>query len=303
MKSINKISIIVPIYNAEKYLDAFFKSYLGQTYLNDNVELVLVDNGSIDNSKIIIDRYISENKSLDIKYFHFDSVSDSYAARNFGVNNSVGEIIVFTDSDCILEPNWIENIINKSNKSKVISGEVEIQVLDKHNIWEVFDSFAHLNNKENAPKGKVATANLIVTRVDFLRVGYFEERFSGGDHDWSLRAKKNGLEILYDESIKVLHPSRDSFFQILNKSKRMAFGAGINHLRKKKGLISLVSLYVVKALNIKTNIRYSKEFKKRGFTCLQILKFNYYFMMMRMAQLSSAIKGFKNMNARKLNIQ
>lgn len=303
MKSINKVSIIVPVYNAEKHLDAFFRSYLGQTYLNDNIELVLVDNGSSDNSKVIIDKYISENKNLDIKYFYFDSVSDSYAARNFGVNNTVGEILVFTDSDCILEPNWIENIVKNSCENKVISGEVEIQVLDKHNIWEVFDSFAHLNNKENAPKGKVATANLIVTRSDFLRVGYFEERFSGGDHDWSLRAKKIGLEIVYDESIKVLHPSRDSFSQILNKSKRMAFGKGISHLRKKKRLASLVLLFTLKAINIKTNIRYSKELKKRGFTYIQILKFNYHFMIMRLAQLSSAIKGYKNMNARKLNIQ
>lgn len=296
------LSIIVPVYNAENYLLDFLSSFSNQTYLDNYIELVFVDNGSTDKSRLLIEEYILNNKSYDIKYLYFDKVADSYAARNYGVKNSKGEIIAFTDSDCILEHNWIENIFKFSEKNRVISGEIEIQVINKKNMWEVFDSFAHLNNKENVLKGKVATANLIVRKSDFLRVGFFTERFSGGDHDWSLRAKALGFDIIYIEDIKVVHPSRKQYSEILKKSKRLAYGTGINHKKNEKALISLVIVFCLKIFCFKTNIRYSKKFRERGFSWKGIIKFNSQFMRIRIEQFKSAIQGYRMINARELEI-
>lgn len=303
MKKKNILSIIVPVYNAEDYLYDFLNSFSKQTYLNDKIELIFIDNGSTDKSKLIIEEYVSDNKDYYVKYMYFDRIADSYAARNYGVKNSKGRIIAFTDSDCILEPNWIENILNFVKQKRIISGEVEIQIINKKNIWEVFDSFAHLNNKENAPKGKVATANLIVTRDDFMKVGFFQERFSGGDHDWSLRAKKAGFIVEYNEQIKVLHPSRKDYSEILRKSRRMAFGAGLNHKKNNRSLITLMILYSLKMFNYRTNIRYMSQLRKRGIGIYNIIKFNMYFFMMRIHQTISAYKGFKEFNVRDLDIK
>jgi glycosyltransferase involved in cell wall biosynthesis len=303
MKNKFLLSIIVPLYNAENFLPEFFNSLSNQEYVDENFELLLIDNGSTDNSKDIVEKYIKINQNLHIEYHYFDDVADSYAARNYGVRQSKGEIIAFTDSDCILEPNWIKNVIKFAKPGTIISGEVEIQVTDKKNIWEVFDSFAHLNNKENASVGKIATANLIVRKEDYLSIGFFEERFSGGDHDWSLRAKRKGFEIIYNEEVKVLHPSRKLYQEIINKSKRMAYGAGVNHKNHNKGLISLVALYTAKFFNLKTNIRYSNILRKNGFGIKSIIFFNLRFFKMRYAQLSSTIRGYYKVSARKLDIK
>lgn len=303
MKNQDTLSIIIPVYNAELFLPIFFKRYSEQNLMNNNIELILIDNGSTDGTKKIILNYIKDNKHLNIKYSYFDKVADSYASRNYGIKNSRGAILAFTDSDCMPEPNWIENIYSEIEQGIVISGEVEIQIANKQNIWEVFDSMAHLNNEANVNKGKIATANLAVMRSDFMKVGLFEERYSGGDHDWSQRAKINGLKLIYVEHVKVLHPSRKEYVDILQKSKRMAYGQGVHYNIQKKSMLLLVSIFFLKIFNIRTNIRYSKLLYKRGFKLTSILKFNCLFMKMRIAQLDSSIKGYRNISARSLKIK
>lgn len=303
MKNDYILSIIVPIFNAENFLLEFFKSLSNQECINERVELLLIDNGSTDNSKDIIEEYIKMNQTFHIEYHYFDDVADSYAARNYGVRQSKGQILAFTDSDCVLEPNWIKNIIKFAKPGIIISGEVEIQVVDKENMWEIFDSFAHLNNKENASKGKVATANLVVIKDDFIKNGYFVERFSGGDHEWSLRAKKSGFSIVYEDQIKVFHPSRKSFTEILKKSRRMAFGFGLNHKKNNGNLIILMMIFILKVFNIRTNIRYMSQLRKRGVKISKIILFNLYFFNMRINQIISSYKGFTGLNARELGIK
>ena len=103
------ISIIVPIYNSERYLEECIESVLSQTY--DNYELILVDDGSTDNSRKIYKKYLNNQK---IKIIEQENAGVS-AARNNGINVSNGNIIIFLDSDDYLEKNALE-IISKEMK-------------------------------------------------------------------------------------------------------------------------------------------------------------------------------------------
>lgn len=106
-----KYSIIIPVYNAEKHLKKCLDSVLKQTY--DDYEVVIVNDGSTDNSENIIKDYLKdfENK---IKYFYKDNtgVSDT---RNFGISKASGEYFTFVDSDDYIEPNMLENISKYDN--------------------------------------------------------------------------------------------------------------------------------------------------------------------------------------------
>lgn len=101
-----KISIIVPIYNAELYLNECIDSIISQSY--NNIELILINDGSKDNSEKICLNYANKDKR--IKYIYQKNAGVS-AARNNGVKESSGEYILFVDSDDFLEKDALSQII------------------------------------------------------------------------------------------------------------------------------------------------------------------------------------------------
>jgi glycosyltransferase involved in cell wall biosynthesis len=104
------ISIIVPVYNAQKYLSNCIDSILNQTY--KNIELILVDDGSTDNSKLVCDEY-AENYHC-IKVIHQENLGPS-AARNKGIIAARGKYIQFVDADDSLEPNTTNKLLESMN--------------------------------------------------------------------------------------------------------------------------------------------------------------------------------------------
>lgn len=102
-----KVSVIIPAYNAEKYLTECIDSVLAQTY--KNVELIIVNDGSIDGTKAILESY--QQKHANIQVIHTDNGGVS-RARNVGLDNATGEWIMFLDSDDLLVANAIEILLN-----------------------------------------------------------------------------------------------------------------------------------------------------------------------------------------------
>ena len=98
-----KISIIVPIYNVELYLERCVESIINQTY--KNLEIILVDDGSPDNCFAICDKYEKLDSRVKVIHKENGGLSD---ARNAGLDIAEGEFIVFVDSDDWLEQNALE---------------------------------------------------------------------------------------------------------------------------------------------------------------------------------------------------
>lgn len=99
------ISIIVPVYKAEKYLSECIDSIISQTY--ENFELILIDDGSPDNSGKICDEYAEKDKR--IKVIHKENAGVS-SARNIGLDNASGEYIAFIDSDDFVDKQYLEKL-------------------------------------------------------------------------------------------------------------------------------------------------------------------------------------------------
>ena len=113
-----KISIIVPIYNAEQWLERCVDSIVAQTYTD--WELLLIDDGSTDRSGDICDRYAASDPR--IQAFHKPNGGVS-SARNLGLDHAQGEWITFVDSDDYVFPCWLENFIyNSSGVDMVVQG-------------------------------------------------------------------------------------------------------------------------------------------------------------------------------------
>lgn len=119
----SKVSVVTPTYNRDKYIKKCIDSILNQT-LSD-IELILVDDGSTDNTSNIVSTYNDPR----LKYFKRENHGIG-ASRNFGIDKSSGEYILFVDSDDFIESNALERMYNEA-----VSKELDIVVSDFYNIY------------------------------------------------------------------------------------------------------------------------------------------------------------------------
>lgn len=108
------ISIIVPVYNVEKYIERCIDSVINQTY--KNLEIILVDDGSNDKSGIICDEYAKKDSRIKVIHKENSGVSN---ARNKGLDNATGQYIAFIDSDDWIEPDMYEYMMQKMIENNV----------------------------------------------------------------------------------------------------------------------------------------------------------------------------------------
>lgn len=108
----DKVSIIVPIYNEEENLKKCIDSLINQTY--NNLEIILINDGSTDKSKKIIDSY--QDKRIIAIHKKNTGIGDT---RNTGIDKSTGDYIMFVDSDDYIELNCVETLVKKAKEDNV----------------------------------------------------------------------------------------------------------------------------------------------------------------------------------------
>lgn len=107
----SKVSVIVPVYNAEKTLDRCLTSLCAQTY--KNFEILLINDGSKDSSPEICQKYVEQDSRIVLRTQENAGPS---AARNAGIDLASGAYLAFVDSDDYVEPNMIESMVNKADE-------------------------------------------------------------------------------------------------------------------------------------------------------------------------------------------
>jgi glycosyltransferase involved in cell wall biosynthesis len=122
------ISIIIPVYNTSKYIDKCLTSILNQTY--NNLEIIIIDDGSTDNSKEIINKY----QTIDNRIIYYHQENSGVAkARNIGLKLLKGNYFVFIDSDDYIDKTFIEKLYNSidNNILMTICGTVRVNSNNK----------------------------------------------------------------------------------------------------------------------------------------------------------------------------
>lgn len=145
-----KISIIVPVYNVEKYLSRCVDSILCQTY--QNIEVILVDDGATDSSPSICDEYLKKDDRIKVVHKQNGGLS---SARNAGLDVATGDFIGFVDSDDFIAEDMYENLV------KEISG-------DKTNVANCM-YVRYYNSGETSPSRVPHTKDEEIEKIDFLK--------------------------------------------------------------------------------------------------------------------------------------
>ncbi len=165
-----KISIIIPIYNAEQYLANTIESVLNQTY--KNFELILVDDGSRDSSNKICTKYAEKDFRIKVVYQKNKGVS---SARNTGLKHITGEWICFLDSDDEVTPTWLQSYIDSIEdgldiifqgaqiieNNKIAFYQLEDKIYTRNNFAEFFDLWQNKKMDIGSAWSKMFRASII----------------------------------------------------------------------------------------------------------------------------------------------
>lgn len=208
------VTVIVPVYNAEHTIEECIGSILNLDYPKEKLELIFVNNASTDRSGKILKQYEKEIKIL------YESKRGPATARNKGLLNASGEVIAFTDSDCVVDKGWLKNIVKPLENEEV--GIVGGKILAKRpcNKIEKYGEFIHnhLDSINSYQPPYVITMNW-ASRLSVLKeMNFFNEDFiRGEDVDLSYRIYMAGYKLVYSEDAIVYHKNEDSLTGLISE--------------------------------------------------------------------------------------
>jgi len=221
----NKIdaSIIIPVYNNFEIFKKTFKAILGQNYQKDKYEIIIVDDGSTDGiseffqTKNYIKECINYNfNSYNVSFFRNEANQGRVKARNIGIANAKGQIIIFLDSDNVPCINFVSEHVKAHNKfnNVVAVGNINFpNDLLKSRFIKFWNSryAGNIKNLYNKviPFYYPGTGNGSLKRKDLEMVGHFDESFEkyGGEDEelWYRLCIKKGLRNIFLENAKTVH--------------------------------------------------------------------------------------------------
>ncbi len=221
------VSVIIPVFNDAERLTLCLAALTQQNYERSHYEIIVVDNGSDKPEAVKAVMEQSENAR-----FASEPTPGSYAARNKGLSIARGEVIAFTDADCIPDRDWLPqgvyHLMRVPNCGQVV-GKIEVVFANPHRptMVELYDRMTAFPQERllNQLHGG-ATANVFTWRHVIEKVGSFNAQLkSHGDLEWGGRVHAQGYAQVYAASAWVEHPARSSLQELYVRTQRLAGGS------------------------------------------------------------------------------
>jgi GT2 family glycosyltransferase len=194
-----RVSVIIPAYNSEATIAATLDALERQTFTD--FETIVVDSSPGEaTARLMADRF------PDVTFHHSSERLLPHAARNRGIDLAQGELLVFTDPDCVARADWLDRLVAVHDQGHpVVGGAIEADGgwieqgihLSKFSAWS--------GGAPPGVRGDLATANVLWTRSLMERVGPFATDEWSGDTELSWRARADGTELRFEPGALVSH--------------------------------------------------------------------------------------------------
>ena len=242
-----KISVVTPTFNRCDELEHLIHSINNQTLESKYFELIICDDGSTDSTEQTIKDLI-KSSNFKLKYI-YQKNSGPGNARNNGVNNAEGELIVFTDSDCEAEKNWLKNIYYSYLREKfdAFGGPdlakdnfLPIQRAINYSMSSFFTTGGiRGHNKNMLTTFYPRTHNMGIKKDLFLKLGGFSALRFGEDIELSNRVHKEGAKVKLLNDVIVYHRRRTNYAKFFKQVYNSGV-ARINLGKRDSNMIKLV---------------------------------------------------------------
>jgi len=207
------LSVIVPVYNDLDHLIVCLEAISQQVGHDDSVEILVVDNGSDQDIRKAV-------AALPHVLVLQEPTPGPYAARNRAIKEARGQILAFTDADCIPDASWIghgSEYLARHEDIALVAGKVEVVPANPERptaaeLYEMLNAFPQETYVTQHRFG--VTANLFVRKEVFDTVGPFlDSVMSAGDWEFGRRATAAGFSLAYGPDLVVVHPARHTLRQ------------------------------------------------------------------------------------------
>jgi len=205
------LSVIIPVYNQGKIFTKTLKALFEQNFPEEKYEIIIVDDGSIDNTLRVLNSF--KNKKKNLKIFKTLSKHGKGSARNLGIKNAKNEVVVFLDGDILAHPNLLREHsnwhkkFNKKNFAMVgyITWFPKLKITPFMNWLEHGGkqlAFDELKNNERINYNHFYTGNASLKKDFLIKNGLFDEDFGRNmyeDLELAYRLMKKNLKIIYNK--------------------------------------------------------------------------------------------------------
>ena len=220
-KSKIEASVVIPSYNHVRYVRTILNSLQTQK-TSYGFEVIVVDSGTDDTEQVIKTDYPW------VRLIKLKQRTHPGEARNVGVAAARSDVILFTDVDCRVSPEWIEFLLSKQTKEfRIVTGPVKngtpyhvIGTADY--LLEFYDS---LNAKDGVKCGPVGTVNVCYPRALLKKYGPLDGFVKGSDSRFSRKLLENGEKIFYHKAARVWHYNRTHLVKVFTNQYLLGLGA------------------------------------------------------------------------------
>lgn len=219
-----KISVIIPTYKRPALLLMCLDAVCKQIFNKEAYEIIVVSDGE-DKTTLEALQFFTESSMPPVKYFQLPEKKGPAAARNAGWREASGELIAFTDDDCIPDVNWLKSFWDAFNRRPYINvaftGRTVVPISQIPTDYEL--NISHLETAE------FITANCACTKNALIETGGFDEAFTMAwreDSDLQFKMLERGMPIFKVQGATVIHPVRKTKWGIsLKNEKKGMFNA------------------------------------------------------------------------------
>lgn len=249
------VSVIIPVYDDSQRLRACLRSLRAQTYPASGYEVIVVDNASREDIQRVVD------EAGGVVYAH-EGTRGPAAARNKGVSLAKGEVIAFSDSDCLPSPDWLEKGVRALTAAPgcgVVGGDIRLYFQDPGRPTAVeLNDMRHFRQKHYVEHAHFsATANLFTFKKVFADAGSFDESFdlpAYEDREWCDRVFSKGYPIVYAPDAIVRHPARRTLPELCRKTVASRIGR-YHYSQKAESFDPPSLLHALRLLNSQPELR------------------------------------------------
>lgn len=235
-------SVVVPTRNRRELLERCLNSLSSQTFPKDSFEAIVVDNGSADGTREMVEELASKSDYM-LRYVH-EPARGASKARNAGIRNASGGIIAFIDDDAYASGRWLEELMGwlnakevevsgrtvKNSKIASVSGRVSIGNPERRIAWYSEKSPYRIFGLEQSERPYIGpdtghpTCNTAYRRSVLDITGLFDESIAiyGEDDDLGRRASQKGYLHLYNPNALVYHNHPSTVRELAGRWYRMA---------------------------------------------------------------------------------